>query len=305
MDYFKLVKSPLNYTGGKYKLLDQILPLFPDNIDTFVDLFCGGCNVGINVQANNIICIDNEKRLIRLFNSLKTNDEEKVFSSIYSIIDKYNLSDSSNHGYEYYNTNSSSGLGKYNKRGFIQLRNNYNLRNEDNFYYDMVFLTLIIYSFNNQIRFNSNGEYNIPVGKRDFNISVKENLSEFIKIIVIKDIQFYSADFREVNYEKLYNPFIYLDPPYQNTTATYSQGNKWNYNVEVQLLKFLDCLNDKKIKFALSNVLENNGKENKYLVKWGKKYNVHELKWEYTNSNYQKRYHKRLARTSEVLITNY
>jgi adenine-specific DNA-methyltransferase len=36
------VKSPLNYTGGKYKLLSQILPLFPNEIDTFIDLFGGG-----------------------------------------------------------------------------------------------------------------------------------------------------------------------------------------------------------------------------------------------------------------------
>ena len=35
------VKSPLNYTGGKHKLLPQILPLFPEEINTFVDLFTG------------------------------------------------------------------------------------------------------------------------------------------------------------------------------------------------------------------------------------------------------------------------
>ena len=33
------IKSPLNYVGGKYKLLPQIMPLFPDNIDTFYDLY--------------------------------------------------------------------------------------------------------------------------------------------------------------------------------------------------------------------------------------------------------------------------
>ena len=32
------VKSPLNYTGGKYKLLNQIIPIFPKNLDLFVDL---------------------------------------------------------------------------------------------------------------------------------------------------------------------------------------------------------------------------------------------------------------------------
>lgn len=36
------IKSPLNYTGGKFKLLPQILPLMPDDIENFVDLFCGG-----------------------------------------------------------------------------------------------------------------------------------------------------------------------------------------------------------------------------------------------------------------------
>ena len=32
------LKSPLNYTGGKYKLLKQIVPMFPSNVEIFVDL---------------------------------------------------------------------------------------------------------------------------------------------------------------------------------------------------------------------------------------------------------------------------
>lgn len=31
-----MIQSPLNYTGGKYKLLPQILPFFPENINCFV-----------------------------------------------------------------------------------------------------------------------------------------------------------------------------------------------------------------------------------------------------------------------------
>ena len=46
-----LIASPLNYTGGKYKLLPQLLPLFPNEVNTFVDLFCGGCNVAVNANA--------------------------------------------------------------------------------------------------------------------------------------------------------------------------------------------------------------------------------------------------------------
>ena len=50
MDGNKLIKSPLNYTGGKYKLLPQLLPIIlplphKNEINTFVDLFTGGGNV--------------------------------------------------------------------------------------------------------------------------------------------------------------------------------------------------------------------------------------------------------------------
>lgn len=50
------IKSPLIYNGGKYKLLPQIMPNFPSECNTFVDLFTGGLNVGINVNAKNNIC---------------------------------------------------------------------------------------------------------------------------------------------------------------------------------------------------------------------------------------------------------
>ena len=63
MAFKELVKSPLNYTGGKFKLLPQILPLLPNDIDTFIDLFGGGLNVGVNVKANKIIYNDIELTL--------------------------------------------------------------------------------------------------------------------------------------------------------------------------------------------------------------------------------------------------
>lgn len=46
-----MYKNPFNYTGAKYKLLQQILPLFPENIDTFVDLFGGEKLIGVLMFA--------------------------------------------------------------------------------------------------------------------------------------------------------------------------------------------------------------------------------------------------------------
>ena len=64
--------------GGKYKLLPQILPLFPQKIRTFFDVFAGGCNVGINVNASKIILNDNLTYLIDLYKFIKENDKQEI-----------------------------------------------------------------------------------------------------------------------------------------------------------------------------------------------------------------------------------
>ena len=88
----KYIASPLNYTGGKLKLLPQILPLFPKKIETFVDLFCGGCNVGVNVNAEKIFCNDSNEKLIEFFNYLKNTDYKAFFRQISKVIEDFHLS---------------------------------------------------------------------------------------------------------------------------------------------------------------------------------------------------------------------
>ena len=51
-------KSPLNYTGNKLRILNQIIPLFPEEIHTMIDLFCGGATVGINVDCDVVYFVD-------------------------------------------------------------------------------------------------------------------------------------------------------------------------------------------------------------------------------------------------------
>jgi DNA adenine methylase len=301
----KLVKSPLNYIGGKYKLLKQILPLFPDNIDTMVDLFCGGCNVGVNVNANRIIAIDKLDVLINLLKVFKELNINDIINKIEDNIRKFNLSNTLEYGYEHYNTNSADGLAKVNKSNFLKLRNYINhMTNKECVEYNISLYTLIIFSFNNQIRFNSKGEFNIPVGKRDFNKKIRNNLIDFIERLQSIDITFVCEDFINYDYSRLdKDDFVYADPPYLITCATYNEQNSWTETDEINLLNLLDSLNSKSIRFALSNVLESKGKSNDILKEWSKKYNVHYLNYNYNNSNYQIK--DKTNKSIEVLITNY
>lgn len=306
-----MIQSPLNYTGGKFKLLPQILPLFPKNINTFVDLFCGGCNVGINIDCESVIYNDLDENLLYLYNTFKNLDKQSVFEWIYEIINTYGLSLVSDKGYDYYKCDSSKGLGSYNKESFLRLRADFNEKkkkgNYDYYYYVMLYV-IIVYAFNNQIRFNSNGEFNLPVGKRDFNKKMQQKLSDFIDKIKEQNCKFTCLDFREFDIDTLgNNDFVYVDPPYLITCATYNEQGGWSETDEKDLLRFLDSLNEKELRFALSNVLRSKGKENTILIEWldknKDKYRAVNLNYSYSNSNYQTK--DKTSNSEEVLIINY
>lgn len=303
-----MIQSPLNYTGGKFKLLPQILPLFPKDIDTFVDLFCGGCNVGLNVECKKVIYNDLDEHLLYLYNTFKNLDKESTFEWIYQIIEKYNLSNVSKNGYEYYGCESGKGVGDYNRDKFLKLREDFNTKTSEDYYYYVMLYVIIVYAFNNQIRFNSKGEFNLPVGKRDFNQKMEEKLSSFIDRIKSQNCIFSCKDFREFDISTLTNnDFVYIDPPYLITCATYNEQGGWDEQCEKDLLAFLDKLSENKIRFALSNVLRSKGKRNDILIAWIEKnkdkYNAIRLNYSYSNSNYQTK--DRSSVSEEVLVTNY
>lgn len=297
----KYVKSPLNYTGGKHKILNQIEKFFPNNIEDFYDVFSGGANVGINAKAKRINCIDKNGEVIKILKLIQKQSFEELNSTLVNIIEKFNLSQSYVNGYRYYQCDSSKGLGSFNKEKYLKLRERYN-KDKDLYY----LLTLIFYSFNNQIRFNSSGEFNMPVGKRDYNGNSRRNLSNFNYLSNKKKIFFKEGDFRDLFKIKFkINDFIYLDPPYILGVASYNESFGWTEQDEKDLHKLLVFLNKQGVKFALSNVIEHKGLRHNMLDSLCNKegFKIHKIFHNYNNSNYQSK--NKINKTQEVLITNY
>ena len=184
----------------------------------------------------------------------------------------------------------------------------FNSKKDYDYYYYIMLYVIIVYSFNNQIRFNNKGEFNLPVGKRDFNKKIANKLSEFIDAIKSQNNFFTCKDFREFDISSLdSNDFIYLDPPYLITCATYNEQGGWTEEIEREFLIFIDKIHKNNIKFALSNVLRSKGKENTILIEWlnqnKDKYKSIRLNYKYSNSNYQIKDKKSIS--EEVLIINY
>lgn len=279
------IKSPMNYIGGKYKLLNDIIPSFPQKINNFVDLFAGGFNVGINVEANCIYANDQITYLIDLYRFFKNTETDELLSMIKNRINDYNLSQS-------------------NQDGYLALRNEYN---NSKSLLDLFVLTC--YSFNHQIRFNSKHEFNTPFGKdrSSFNYNIESNLIRFCDALHSKEIIFSSRDYREFDTSVLKNgDVVYCDPPYLITTGSYNDGKRgfddWREKEDKDLLDLLDTFNSKGILFFLSNVFIHKGLSNDYLIEWSKKYNVKYIDKSYANCSYH--FKDRETKTVEVLVSN-
>ncbi len=309
----QICKSPINYTGNKYRILPQFIKYFPQNVNKCMDLFTGGATVAINMTAKKIIAIDNNPRVINLLKFLKEEKYENLIKKIEKTIEEYELSNSYQYGYSHYKqyVEGNNGLKNYNQEGYKRLKQDYNnLKNKNTKKANLYLYILIIYGFNNDIRFNSKGEYNIPVGKTDMNKNNREKLKEYINTCREKQIEFICKDFREINPEEVEElDFIYADPPYLITDAVYNENDGWSKKEEIDLLQMLDKLHEKGIRFALSNVLQKRklNIKNEILYDWLErnkdKYFINKIDYHYRSASYNKK--NRDGLEEEILITNY
>lgn len=294
-------RSPFFYVGDKYKLMPQIIELFPNNISTYYEPFLGGGSSILHVEASRYILNDINEYIVSLHSYIKSfsSNPNELFEILFFLIKKYKLS-CSYLGYtvpedlkkKYIKTYYS----KYNKESYIALRSDYNIDKELAKLY-----LLLIYGFNHMTRFNSKGEFNLPVGNVDFNKNVFNALDNYLKFVKDKNIEYSARDYLDFISKQDFKDgdYIYFDPPYLISKSEYNKN--WTEKEELMLYKLIDKLNDKGVKFGLSNVTDHKGVSNDILKDWMIKYKIFNIK-----SNYISRFDNTIKEdTKEVFITNY
>lgn len=275
-------ESPLNYIGNKSKMINEIKNSFPTKVDTFIDAFGGGFNVGININANKVIYNDINFIVKNLIFSFKKYDTYDYLTYVKRTIKKFDLQ-------------------KSNSDSYLKIRDYYNSLPKNKRDPRLLF-TIIMYGYQQQIRFNSDYNFNNPVGMRWFNDKVLEKFVSFSRKIKEQNNDFFSNSYYELNDFYDQNCFYYFDPPYKLTTGSYNDGrrgfNGWNDSLEQELFDYIDNLNKRNIPFMLSYVYEHKGKTNESLKKW------------YMSNNYHVKTIENVlgisgSRRKEVLITNY
>lgn len=277
--YFKknleIIKSPLNYTGSKYSILNEITKVLPKHISTFIDIMGGAFNVGVNVVAEKVIYNEFLPHTFNIIKTLLNEDSCYIINKVETIINDFKLE-------------------KSNKENYILLRNDYN--NTKDIYKLFV---LHMYCFQNQMRFNGKLEFNSPVGNCSYNSTLTERIQKFIPRTI--NYELFNLSYKDLDITHLDKDSVfYFDPPYFITNATYNDGKRgfigWNADEETKLLEYITFLHENGFKFILSNVIYHNENTNYILAEW-----VNTHKFNVVNIDNVGAKNTR----DEVIITNY
>jgi adenine-specific DNA-methyltransferase len=265
-----MIETPFNYTGSKFKLLNQLLPLFDSTKTNFVDVFAGGGSIYTNVvdKYEKILVNDIISDLIGIHENLISGDK---------IIEE---------------TKSLCKTLKTCQDDFLRLRKDYNSNPSP----DKLW-ALMLSCNSNLIRFNQKGEFNQTWGRRSYNSNTDLKVKAFKEHIrkYVDKIEFSSKNFNEIVVSE--NTFYYIDPPYgyvknEDGSIGNKQISEAGYNNfyyksdDFNLYDFCHRINKIGSTFVISGVLEHGGKKSWLLEKLITDGFLHsELKFNYEKIN--------------------
>lgn len=277
--------------GNKKKLIARgLTDLFPKDIDTFIDLFAGSAIASMNTKAKSYVINDKDIHLYNFYKMFSEFTAEEIIGKIKTNIEYFKMNQTG--------VKQNTPEAEIYKPRYIHMRSKANESKDITDLYSCMF-----YAFSQQMRFNKNGDFNMPFGNRTFTTKNEEYIFNGCKFFSLKELKICNKDFREIDLSSLSSDdFVYIDPPYIGTTATYTENGGWSEADEYDLHKLCEQLTAMNVKFALSNVFKNKGVVNQQLIDWveNNEYYVHY----FDGFNYMA-CGKGNAKTIEVLITNY
>lgn len=263
--------------GNKRRLLPQLLPLIPPVPGRFVDLFAGTGCVAVNVRAGRKIVNDTSPYLTGLLRAIRDIDPDSFVRQVYGFIGEYDLD----------NLNESK---------FYTLRDRYNTDHDP-----VVLYTLGLFAINSLFRFNGRGEYNAAKapGLRQY-ANKLACLPGYHQALL--RVRVTTLDYRDIDLN-VFTPhdFVYLDPPYENTTAPYN--TTWSIEDANRVRGLADRLDRHNIGFGYSNLLVSKNQTNVSLKTWTETHNYKVFRLEKNYSNCFKT-RKTYPADQEIYVTN-
>lgn len=227
----KYPRSFLKWAGGKYSVLDEVLPTLPAG-KRLIEPFVGSGTVFINADFKRNLLGDVNPDLINLFNQLQGNPDAVIKTA-------YQLE-----------------RGCLSNEAYLAIRDEFNGREAHAVRHAALFLALMRTSFNGLCRYNQKGLFNVGWNKKgEANYFPMDELAHFTGMQ--KEMAFMCAGFEDVIAQAGEGDVVFCDPPYEplpdEAGFTAYSGTSFTFADQVRLVECLVAARDRGAKVVITN----------------------------------------------------
>ena len=211
----------LKYRGGKSREIPSFLKYIPEDYDNYIEPFLGGGAVYFYLEPDNAILNDLNLKLMTFYKQLR-DDYPQMRSQLNALQKEYETNQNEFKKLKFQNPDEI--VPNKNEELYYELRKQYNYPNQS--YMDGVlyfFINKTAYS--GMIRFNSNGEYNVPFGRYP-NLNTRLITQQHSDLL--QSAELYNKDYKEIFDMATERDFIFLDPPYDCVFNDYGNIDMMN-----------------------------------------------------------------------------
>lgn len=248
-----MVEPVLKWAGGKRQLLEELYARFPREYNQYHEPFFGGGAVFFDLEPEGGTINDTNPRLINFYEQVRDNPKE-IIQYLQSFKDPNSEPDPAEPFAE--TDRNGNKISNY----YYQQRAIFNNRPYGNDFDPVKEAALLLYlnrtGYNGLYRENSDGGFNVPIGRYDDPDWVQAN-----RILqasrALRDTQIFNDDFEYVTECVEPGDLVYCDPPYQpmSPTANFTDYSEEGFGRgdQERLLDLATQLDQEGVNVILSN----------------------------------------------------
>ena len=217
----RLVNPVLKYRGGKSREIPRFLQCIPDDFDRYIEPFFGGGAVYFYLEPENAIINDVNERLMLFYRQLRDSYPEMRVQ----LDELQRMYEANQAAYKKLKDQKpDEHVPNANEALYYKMRELFN--HPDGSYLDgVIYFFINKTAYSGMIRYNSNGEYNVPFGRYP-NLNTQLVTEQHSRLL--QGAELYNCDYRQIFDMAGEDDFIFLDPPYDCVFNDYGNIDMMN-----------------------------------------------------------------------------
>lgn len=211
----------LKYRGGKSREIPCFLQYIPKDFGRYIEPFLGGGAVFFYLEPDNAIINDANTRLITFYQQLR-DDYPTMRAQLDELQNLYERNQTEYKTLK--NLNPNTRVPNANEDLYYHMRTLFN-HPDDSFLDGVLYFFINKTAYSGMIRYNSNGEYNVPFGRYP-NFNTKLVTPQHSQLL--QNAQIFNVDYSQIFEMAENDDFIFLDPPYDCVFNDYGNIDMMN-----------------------------------------------------------------------------